>query len=128
VLQQFVPGDAGVADCLGLTQPVKEGAVGQFRGDDEEAIELPGAEDGQEVSVADALHDLEGAQLRFPRSLPKADQLQGDVEAAGPVGPPDLAEAPAAQRSDQLVIGQGALAPSEEEAPGRGLLWRVGGL
>ena len=54
--------------------------------------------------MADALHDLQGTELRGEDVGVEADELQRDLEAAGAVRVPNLAEGAGAAYADQLVI------------------------
>ena len=54
VLEDLGAGDAGEALADGLAEAVQERPLGQLHGDDQWSLDLPGAEDGQEVGVADA--------------------------------------------------------------------------
>ena len=67
--------------------------VGQLHADDQPVADLPGAEGGKQVGVADVFNDLQGIEFQVARALAQADELQGDLEAAGRLGLPDLAEA-----------------------------------
>ena len=47
--------------------------------------------------MSDLLHDLQGPQFDRTGSVAEADKLEGDVEASGADGLPDLAEAAVSQ-------------------------------
>jgi hypothetical protein len=105
-----------VALGLGLAEAVQQGAVGQLHRDDEEVADLPGPEHRKQVGVPDELHGGQGAHLDAARLVPQPDELQGQMEAAGADGTPDLAEAAASQQSDQFVIGEGSRPRREDDA------------
>jgi len=70
----------------------------------------PAARDVHQVRVADVLDVLQAAELFEPLLVAQADELQGDLHAAGGLGLPDLAERALAQQFDEVVAGHGLVA------------------
>src|SRR5262249_44389895 len=77
VLDHFVEGDAGPAEHLSLVEPVEQRLVCQFHADHKEAVELPGAEEGYQVGVANTGHRFQGPPLDGGGSTGQGDELEG---------------------------------------------------
>src|SRR5205807_10129386 len=76
----------------------------EFHRQDEPVVLVPGAEQAHQIRMADALHDLQGTELRGEDVGALADEVQRDLEAAGAVRVPNLAEGAGAELADQLVV------------------------
>ena len=55
---------------------------------DEQAVALPGPEQGQQVGVTDVPHQLDGAHFHPTGAVAQPDEFQRDVETAGACRPP----------------------------------------
>ena len=105
-IQQLAQRDSSQALAARLGEPVPERAVGQLHPDDQPGLELPGAEVRQQVGVADRPEDADVGHLSPAESSGEPDDLEGDPEAAGGLGTPDVARASRPDPVQQAIAGQ----------------------
>ena len=94
VAHQLRGGNAGLAEAAAFLLAVQQAAVGQLHGDDEPIFQAPVGMDGQEIDMPQAADQAE--RLQFPFCLLEGHgaehDLDGDLDAARPLGAPDLAK------------------------------------